>query len=72
MICDKRGLPPLTCIVVTPTTGLPREGYPVDEQLFRDRERVYEHNWFANKPPQTSDFEASAEEIADMRRKRGI
>jgi len=54
--CDSKGLPPLTCVVVNQTTGLPGSGLTTVENLPRDREAVYNHNWFGMYPVQVADF----------------
>jgi hypothetical protein len=55
--CQKKELPPLTCLVVNQTTGLPGAGLTTVEDLPRDREAVYRANWYAMYPPQISDFD---------------
>lgn len=56
--CGLKGLPPLTCVVVNQTTGLPGTGLSTIGNLPRDREDVYNHNWYAMYPAQITDFEA--------------
>ena len=58
--CDARSLPPLTCLVVNQETGLPGAGLRTVEDLPRDREAVYDTNWYAMYPPQIADFEPAA------------
>ena len=58
--CDAKTLPPLTCLVVNQTTGLPGAGLTTVENLPKDREAVYNHNWFAMYPVQISDFQPYA------------
>lgn len=48
--CEIHGLPPLTCLVVNQTTGLPGEGLKLDDP-HGDRERVYNFNWYGLIPP---------------------
>ena len=55
--CEAKKLPPLTCLVVNKTTGLPGAGLTTVENLPTDRETVYNQNWFALYPAQISDFE---------------
>jgi len=55
--CDDNKLPPLTCIVVNRSTGLPGSGLSTIENLPRDRENVFSHNWFAGPLVQIRDFE---------------
>ncbi|MDP3008861.1 MAG: hypothetical protein Q8N30_07300 [Methylococcales bacterium] len=54
--CQANGLPPLTCIVVNQTTGLPGAGLTTVANLPIDREAVYNQNWFSLYPAQISDF----------------
>ena len=58
--CDSNGLPPLTCLVVSQTKGLPGTGLTTVENLPLDREAVYNHNWFSMQPVQVTDFEPFA------------
>jgi hypothetical protein len=58
--CDAKGLPPLTSLVVNQTTGLPGAGLTTVEDLPKDREAVYNQNWFALYPLQITDFEPFA------------
>jgi hypothetical protein len=58
--CKAKGLPPLTCLVVNQTTGLPGAGLTTVENLPTDREAVYNQNWFALHPVQITDFEPYA------------
>lgn len=57
VFCETNDLPPLTCLVVNQTTGLPGAGLTTIEDLPKDRESVYNHNWFSMFPVQISDFE---------------
>jgi hypothetical protein len=58
---DSKSLPPLTCLMVKRTTGLPGTGLTTVENLPRDREAVYNHNWSAMYPVQIGDFGPFAE-----------
>ncbi len=58
--CQAKGLPPLTCLVVNQTTGLPGSGLTTVENLPTDREAVYRKNWYALYPVQIADFEPFA------------
>ena len=55
--CQQNQLPPLTVLVVNQDTGLPGEGLTTLEDVNRDRERVFTHDWFQMEPPETGDFE---------------
>ncbi len=54
--CESKDLPPLTCLVVNQTTGLPGAGLTTVENLPTDREAVYNQNWYAMQPVQIGDF----------------
>ena len=49
--CERENLPPLTCIVVNQETGEPGNGLTTIDNLMKDRENVYNLNWFALMPP---------------------
>jgi hypothetical protein len=55
--CDRKGLPPLTSLVVKQSTGRPGTGLTTVVDLDNDRERVFAHNWFRHLPVTTADFE---------------
>ena len=53
--CEKYELPRLTSICVSKRTGQPSDGYTdrvpsTPEQMHRDREEVYAHNWYGDRP----------------------
>ena len=58
--CHRKGLPPLTILVVNQQTGLPGEGLTTIENLNQDREAVFNHNWYAMAPVQVREFEELA------------
>jgi alkylated DNA nucleotide flippase Atl1 len=55
--CQEHQLPPLTVLVVNRDTGQPGSGLTALENVDRDRERVFAHDWFQMEPPETDDFE---------------
>jgi len=55
--CKRNNLPPLTSLVVNKNTGQLGEGLTTVMELNRDRERVFEYNWFAHPPVQIADFD---------------
>jgi alkylated DNA nucleotide flippase Atl1 len=55
--CEEKSLPPLTVLVVNKETGLPGDGLTTLEEVNKDRENVFNFNWFSIEPPQNSDFE---------------
>lgn len=57
---ESKSLPPLTCLVVNQTTGLPGAGLTTVADLPKDRETVYNHKWFAMHPVQINDFKPYA------------
>jgi putative restriction endonuclease len=51
--CRENGLPPLTSIAVTETSGVPGEGFtgaPIEE-VFRAQARVFVFDWFNHRIP---------------------
>ena len=62
--CEKRKLPRLTSICVSEKTGQPGHGYTdlvaagTPAELHRDREKVYAHNWYRERPITVDDFKA--------------
>lgn len=54
--CQEKQLPPLTVLVVNQETGLPGEGLSTLGEVNRDRESVFNFNWFSIEPPQNADF----------------
>ena len=56
--CKEKNLPPLTILVVNKTTGLPGEGLTTIDEVNRDREAVFNYDWFSLEPPQNEDFES--------------
>jgi len=55
--CQRAGLPPLTVLVVQKDSGKPGEGFTTFEDLHRDRERVFAHDWYRMKPLTVSDLQ---------------
>ena len=58
--CNAKGFPPLTCLVVNQETGIPGSGLTTVNDLPRNRESVYQKNWFALAPVQIFDFEVDS------------
>jgi putative restriction endonuclease len=48
--CKKKELPPITVLVVQTESGKPGEGFTTFDDLHRDRERVFNHDWYKRKP----------------------
>jgi len=57
--CARRGLPPLTVLVVNKDTGLPGDGIPVQADINVERERVFSFKWYRILPPTTDELEAA-------------
>lgn len=57
LYCKKNGLPPLTCLVVNKTTGVPGDGLTTVTNLSLDQNSVFEFRWFERYPVQIGDFE---------------
>ena len=49
--CNQHELPPLAVICVDPKTGEPSRGNVGIFRLDKNRERVFNHDWFALAPP---------------------
>ena len=49
--CNEHGLPPLAVVCVDPKTGEPSRGNVGVFRLDKNRERVFNHDWFALVPP---------------------
>ena len=49
--CNQHGLPPLAVVCVDPKTGEPSRGNVGVFRLDKNRERVFNHDWFALAPP---------------------
>jgi hypothetical protein len=57
--CRQQSLPPLTVLVVKQDTGLPGEGLRTLEDLARDREAVFNTEWFKRMPPTEVELETA-------------
>ena len=49
--CNEHGLPPLAVVCVDPKTGEPSRGNVGIFRLDKNRERVFNYDWFALVPP---------------------
>jgi len=54
--CKRKDLPPITVLVVQKDSGRPGEGFTTFEDLHRDRERVFAHDWYRMKPLAVADL----------------
>ena len=59
--CQDYGYPPLTILVVNQTSGRPGDGLMLAGDVDSERERVFQFDWFAIRPPQTGDFKTARE-----------
>jgi hypothetical protein len=57
--CQQNDLPPLTVLVVKQDTGLPGDGLRTLEDLARDREAVFNTEWFKRIPPTEVELETA-------------
>lgn len=48
--CVSRNLPPLTVLAVQTGSGQAGSGLTASKNIDEDRERVYAHKWFADRP----------------------
>lgn len=55
-MCEDKGWPPLTVLVVNQETGLPGDGLSTLEEVNTDREAVFQFDWFDIEPPKNKDF----------------
>lgn len=58
-LCDQRGLPPLTSIVVNKESGVPGEGFRGGEDIPRIQQAVFSYDWLREKAPTAEDLEAA-------------
>ncbi len=58
--CKANNLPPLTVLVVNQETGLPGDGLTTLKEVNKDRESVFNHDWFGMSPVQVADFQPHA------------
>jgi hypothetical protein len=58
--CERENLPPLTVLVVQKDSGEPGAGLTTVsvQQLHRDRERVFTHDWYRMKPLTVADLKS--------------
>lgn len=49
--CQDQDLPELTSLVVNKETGLPGHGLSTPADLNKERERIYEYDWYGIVPP---------------------
>jgi hypothetical protein len=54
--CKTNDLPPLTILVVQKHTGIPGQGLTTVEELNKDREAVFNYEWYKLKPLTFSDL----------------
>ena len=54
--CKENNLPPLTILVVQKYTGIPGQGLTTIEDLNKDREDVFNYEWYKLKPLTFSDL----------------
>jgi putative restriction endonuclease len=57
--CKDENLPALTSLVVNQDTGLPGDGLITPENANREREKVYQFDWYSVVPPTTQQLDAS-------------
>jgi alkylated DNA nucleotide flippase Atl1 len=54
--CEKNKLPPLTALVVGKISGKPGEGLITVNDLSKDMERIFNHEWYAMMPLTVDDL----------------
>ena len=55
--CNTKRIPPLTVLVVNKSTRRPGLGLTTLDDVNRDRDRVFSHDWFRMECPEVGDFE---------------
>ena len=63
--CQDNNLPPPTVLVVNRETGKPGSGLSTLEGIDKDRERVFNHDWFRIYPPTLEEFEEAHRKILE-------
>ena len=63
--CEQHSLPPLTVLVVQKGSGMPGTGLSTTTDVNRDREQVFQHNWFGMKPLTVADLKVATEAAED-------
>ncbi|MCH7963155.1 MAG: hypothetical protein IH852_04365 [Bacteroidetes bacterium] len=53
--CKENDLPPITILVVQKHSGIPGQGLTTIEELNKDREKVFNYEWFKLKPLSLND-----------------
>ena len=64
--CERKTLPALTAICVSKRTGLPSHGFTdrvptTPEELHSQREAVYAHTWYRDRPVTVADFQTTSQ-----------
>lgn len=54
--CNQNELPPLTVLIVSEKTGVPKEGLMLPGEENREREKVFKYNWYNIYPPTREEF----------------
>lgn len=54
--CLERGLPAITCLVVSEVTGNPGPGFTAEEDVPRAQAQVFKRDWLEETPPKPEDF----------------
>lgn len=55
-LCIARGLPPLTVIVVSDTTGVPGSGFVAAADVPSAQMEVFQHGWLQLQPPTPNEY----------------
>jgi alkylated DNA nucleotide flippase Atl1 len=58
-LCEDNEWPPLTVLVVNQESGLPGDGLTTIENVNRDREKVFNFDWFGLEPPTLQSFDSA-------------
>jgi len=62
--CRTRGLPSLTILVVSETTGMPGTGFVAVQDIPRTQMDVFAFDWLAHGAPSPEDFAEAAQQLS--------
>ena len=65
--CTENGIPPLTALVVSESTGLPGEGFIAAADVPAAQMRVFQHRWLDSIAPTAEQLEAAYSRAPDKR-----
>lgn len=69
--CMQKSLPPLTVLVVSKESGVPRSGFTAAEDIPKSQVAVFEHDWLAGEVPTPQDLAAAVAATKDWQQGSG-